>query len=156
MKAMVLRRVVALDDTDAPLEMADLPIPKPAAGEVLVQIAACGVCHTELDEIEGRTPPTVWPIVLGHQAVGVVERLGRGVARHKVGDRVGVGWIFSSSGAADENLSEAFRATGRDANGGYAEYMTVGEDYAYPIPDVFADERAAPLLCRRGRLPRCG
>jgi propanol-preferring alcohol dehydrogenase len=147
MKAMILRRVVSLDECESPLELVDLPIPELAAGEILIRVAACGVCHTELDEIEGRTPPTVWPIVLGHQVVATVARIGRGVTRHKVGARVGVGWIYSSTGAADENLSPDFRATGRDTHGGYAEYMTVGEDYAYPIPPVFSDEQAAPLLC---------
>jgi propanol-preferring alcohol dehydrogenase len=107
----------------------------------------CGVCHTELDEIEGRTPPPVLPVVPGHEAVGRVAALGEGVSRHRVGDRVGVGWIHHSSGAIDENLDPAFRATGRDANGGYAEYLTVPAEYAYPIPDVFSDEEAAPLLC---------
>jgi propanol-preferring alcohol dehydrogenase len=87
------------------------------------------------------------PIVLGHQVVGIVEQIGRGVSRHNAGDRVGVGWIFSSTGAADENLDPHFRATGRDANGGYAEFMTIGEDYAYPIPPIFSDIEAAPLLC---------
>jgi propanol-preferring alcohol dehydrogenase len=147
MKAQVLPRIVSLDECDSPLELVDLPTPEPAVGQILIRVAACGVCHTELDEIEGRTPPPWLPVVLGHQVVGHVEKLGRSVTRHRVGDRVGVGWIFSSIGAQDENLSPEFRATGRDANGGYAEFMTVGEDYAYPIPDAFADAQAAPLLC---------
>jgi propanol-preferring alcohol dehydrogenase len=87
------------------------------------------------------------PVVLGHEVVGDVEQLGEGVTRWKLGDRVGVGWIHSSSGEVDENLSPEFRATGRDTNGGYAELMTVPQDYAYPIPDAFSDEQAAPLLC---------
>jgi propanol-preferring alcohol dehydrogenase len=142
-----LPRLVSLDDTDRPLEMVDLPMPKPRAGDVLIRVSVCGVCHTELDEIEGRTSPTIWPIVLGHQVVGVVEQLGRGVTRHKVGKRVGVGWIHTSTGALDENLSPEFRATGRDVNGGYAEYMTIGEDYAYSIPNALTEIEAAPLLC---------
>jgi propanol-preferring alcohol dehydrogenase len=79
--------------------------------------------------------------------VGRVDKLGVGAARFRIGDRVGVGWIHSSSGAEDENLSPCFCATGRDADGGYAEYMTVPEGYAYPIPAVFSDVEAAPLLC---------
>ncbi len=144
---MLLSKIVSLDDEDAPLEPVDLPVPTPASGELLVQVATCGVCHTELDEIEGRTVPPSLPVVPGHEVVGRVERLGTGVRQHDVGDRVGVGWIHSSNGAADENLSADFRATGRDVNGGYAEYMTVPEAYAYPIPEVFSDEQAAPLLC---------
>ena len=147
MRAMALPRIVSLDTVDAPLELVELPAPEPALGEVLIRVAACGVCHTELDEIEGRTPPPHLPVVPGHQVVGRVAGAGPGVSRLSVGDRVGVGWIHASSGAADENLSPAFRATGRDVDGGYAELMTVGEDYAYPIPDVFTDVEAAPLLC---------
>ena len=147
MKAMILPKIVSLDQVEAPLELVDLPVPDPRPGEILVRVAACGVCHTELDEIEGRTAPAKLPVVLGHEVVGRVERLGQGAARFRRGERVGIGWIFSSTGAPDENLSPEFRATGRDANGGYAQYMTVGENYAYPIPDVLSDEQAAPLLC---------
>jgi propanol-preferring alcohol dehydrogenase len=87
------------------------------------------------------------PIILGHEVVGRVAGLGSGATKFREGDRVGVGWIHSSSGDAHENINPEFRATGRDADGGYAEFMTVPEDYAYPIPDVFSDEHAAPLLC---------
>lgn len=147
MRAMVLKRIISLDESDGPLELVDLPTPTPAAGEVLVRVAACGVCHTELDEIEGRAPPPTLPVVLGHEIVGRVEALGEGTHRHRVGDRVGIGWIHSSSGQADENLSPAFRATGRDVHGGYAEYTTAPQDYAYPLPEQFSDVEAAPLLC---------
>jgi alcohol dehydrogenase, propanol-preferring len=147
MRAMVLRRTVSLTETDAPLEHVELPAPEPQPGEVLIRVAACGVCHTELDEIEGRTAPPRLPVVLGHEVVGHVARTGTGVTRLSEGARVGVGWIHWSSGAPDENLSPEFRATGRDVNGGYAEFMTVPQDYAYPIPDSFSDAEAAPLLC---------
>jgi alcohol dehydrogenase, propanol-preferring len=147
MRAMVLRKIVALDQTDTPLELVDLPIPEPRPNEVRIRVATCGVCHTELDEIEGRTPPPQLPVVLGHEVVGCVDRVGDGVTKLKEGTRVGVGWIHSSSGGLDENLSPAFKATGRDVNGGYAEYMTVPEEYAYPIPKSFSDAEAAPLLC---------
>jgi len=112
-----------------------------------VKVSACGVCHTELDEIEGRTAPPQLPIIPGHEVIGRVEKCGAQSQKFKPGDRVGVGWIYSSNGGEDENLSPDFRATGRDANGGYAEYMTVGEKYAYDIPSIFSDEEAAPLLC---------
>ncbi|MBC9889738.1 MAG: alcohol dehydrogenase catalytic domain-containing protein [Opitutae bacterium] len=147
MRAMILPKIVSLDDTEEPLRLADLPRPIPRAREILIQVSACGVCHTELDEIEGRVMPPILPIVPGHQVVGRVVEKGKRVTRHKLGDRVGVGWIHSSTGEKDENLSERFCATGCHANGGYAEYMKVGEHYAYPLPEVFGDAEAAPLLC---------
>jgi propanol-preferring alcohol dehydrogenase len=113
----------------------------------------CGVCHTELDEIEGRTPPPRLPVVPGHQVVGRVAALGDGATRYRVGDRVGVAWIYSACGECErcqnsfENLCDAFRATGRDADGGYAELMTVPDAFAYAIPDSLDDASAAPLLC---------
>jgi propanol-preferring alcohol dehydrogenase len=153
MRAMVLRRVTSLEDSDAPLEQDRLPDPVPAAGEVLVRVLACGVCHTELDEIEGRTPPPHLPVVPGHEVVGRVEALGPKSSLHSVGDRVGVGWIYSSCGkcehclAGEENLCPRFKATGRDVNGGYAEYVAAPEGSAHPIPDYLSDAEAAPLLC---------
>lgn len=147
MRAMVLPKIVNLHECATPLELRELPRPEPQAGEIRIRVAACGVCHTELDEIEGRTPPPKLPVVLGHEVVGCVDQLGAGVTQHKPGDRVGVGWIHSSDGTKSENVSDAFRATGRDVNGGYAEFMTVPEAYAAPIPDVFSDAEAAPLLC---------
>ena len=153
MKAMVLNEVCDLKENRHPLQLQELPMPIPAEKELLVKISACGVCHTELDEIEGRTPPSRFPMVLGHQVVGRVEKTGPNAGRHKTGDRVGVAWIYSACGdcgfcrQGEENLCEEFRATGRDAHGGYAEYMTVPEDFAYYIPNVFSDSQAAPLLC---------
>jgi propanol-preferring alcohol dehydrogenase len=119
----------------------------------LLKVLACGVCHTELDEIEGRTRPARLPIILGHQVVGRVEEMGKGAGNFKKGDRVGVAWINSACGVCGfcrsgrENLCADFWATGRDADGGYAEYMTVGQDFAFDIPGVFSDVEAAPLLC---------
>ena len=108
------------------------------------------MCHTELDEIEGRTPPPRLPVIPGHEVVGTVDTLGPGAARFEVGDRLGVGWIHRSSGSLTENIDPEFIATGRDVNGGYAEFMTVPEEYAHPIPEQFSDEQAAPLLCAGG------
>ena len=150
MRAMLLKSTASLDDRPEPLQLTDLPLPEPGAGELLIEVHACGVCHTELDEIEGRTRPPAFPVIPGHEAVGRVAGLGPDCRRHAVGDRVGVGWIHSSDGSPEENISAAFRATGRDANGGYAEYMTVPERYAYPIPEAFSDTEAAPLLCAGG------
>jgi len=150
MKAMLLKRIVSLQDDPEPLTLEDIPAPEPAPDEVLIRVSACGVCHTELDEIEGRTPPSVWPMIPGHEVIGRVAKTGDRVTKLEVGDRVGVGWIFKSTGDDDENISDAFVATGRDANGGYAEFMTAHEQYAYRIPDCFTDYEAAPLLCAGG------
>lgn len=153
MKAMVLRKLSKVAEGTTPLEAADLPDPRPGKGEILIRVTTCGVCHTELDEIEGRTPPPRLPVVPGHQVVGRVAAHGEDASLHRLGDRVGVGWIYSSCGhceyclRGEENLCAEFRATGRDANGGYAEYMVVPEAYATPIPKSFADLEAAPLLC---------
>jgi propanol-preferring alcohol dehydrogenase len=136
-----------MNAVDDPLTLTDLPRPVPANDEILIEVSACGVCHTELDEIEGRTPPPVLPVVPGHEVVGTVVEIGAGCHRYSVGSRVGVGWIHSSDGTDTENIRDEFRATGRDVNGGYAEFMTVPETYAYPIPVEFSDTVAAPLLC---------
>jgi propanol-preferring alcohol dehydrogenase len=150
MKAMVLKKVSAIEKE--PLEMMDLPDPVPGAKEILVKVSACGVCHTELDEIEGRLPPRI-PIILGHEVVGRVESLGSGAKKFKLGDRVGIAWIHSACGKCrfcqegNENLCLGFKGTGCHANGGYAQYTAVSEDFAYLIPERFSDSEAAPLLC---------
>jgi propanol-preferring alcohol dehydrogenase len=150
---MILRQIRDMGENPRPLELTDLPVPEPATNELLVKVLTCGVCHTELDEIEGRTPPSFLPVVLGHQVVGTVEAMGRDVTTHAIGDRVGIAWIHSACGACEfcltgtENLCKQFKATGRDANGGYAEFMTVPEGYAYDIPKKLTDLEAAPLLC---------
>jgi propanol-preferring alcohol dehydrogenase len=147
---MVLTRTGPVSETS--LEMRELVVPEPNPGHILVRVTACGVCHTELDEIEGRLAVRV-PVVPGHQVVGRVESPGPGASRYKQGDRVGVAWIHSACGrcsfcqAGNENLCDDFRGTGCDADGGYAEYMTVPEASAYPIPEAFSDVQAAPLLC---------
>jgi propanol-preferring alcohol dehydrogenase len=167
MKAMLLREIAPLKQNESPLSFADIPEPKVGAGEVLLRVARCGVCHTELDEIEGRTPPSELPVVLGHQVVGVVEgiqtlpilELPNQSHRQETldaihtGQRVGVAWIASACGhcayclSGQENLCPEFKATGRDINGGYAEYLTVRADFVHPIPDSISDSEAAPLLC---------
>jgi propanol-preferring alcohol dehydrogenase len=153
MKAMVLTQISNLADNQTPLEMVELPLPVPERTEVLIRVSTCGVCHTELDEIEGRTPPPHFPVVPGHQVVGRVEAVGEGARIFGGGEQVGVAWIYSACGkcefclAGNENLCAHFRATGRDVNGGYAEYMTVPEAFAFPVPKTFSDAQAAPLLC---------
>lgn len=153
MKSMIMTGVTDLMINSRPLSEADIDTPEPSEDQILIKISACGVCHTELDEIEGRTPPEIFPRIPGHQVVGRVEKAGDSVTMHKLGDRVGVAWIFSSCGTCEyclcgqDNLCDQFKATGRDADGGYAEYMVIGESYAYPIPKSFTDTEAAPLLC---------
>ena len=153
MKAMILNEVSDLSQVERPLEEADFPVPEPDEGEIRIRVSACGVCHTEIDEIEGRTEPPSFPVVPGHQVVGTVDACGTDAGRFKDGERVGVAWIYSACGNCEycnsgrENLCSSFIATGRDKNGGYAEYMTVPEKYAYPIPDELSDSEAAPLLC---------
>ncbi|MCG6879978.1 MAG: zinc-dependent alcohol dehydrogenase family protein [Deltaproteobacteria bacterium] len=153
MKAMILNRICRFDEDQTPLEMTDFPDPTPADDEILVKVSACGVCHTELDEIEGRTPPPHFPVVPGHEVVGRVVEVGETASRFNVGERVGIGWLHSACGSCrfclsgNENLCRDFKATGRDRNGGYAEYVTVPEASAFPIPEGFSDAEAAPLLC---------
>ena len=153
MKAMVLDKIVRLEENQEPLRLSQLKDPSPDEGEVLIKVSACGICHTELDEVEGRTPPSHFPMVLGHQVVGKIAGLGTHAKHFHNGDRVGVAWIFSACGtckfcrAGNENLCPSFLGTGRDAYGGYAEFMTVHEDFCYPIPEQFSDVEAAPLLC---------
>jgi propanol-preferring alcohol dehydrogenase len=153
MKAMILKSITDLELNEYPLVMTDMPDPVPGDNEVLIKVRACGVCHTELDEIEGRTPPPVFPVIPGHQVIGKVAAAGRNVKKIKSGDRIGVAWIYSSCGkckfclSGHENLCPEFKATGRDADGGYAEYMTVSENFTHSIPEIFTDSQAAPLLC---------
>ena len=153
MKGWILKKIGDLRKEESPLELVDIPIPPFGPGEILIKVSCCGVCHTELDEIEGRTAPPDLPMILGHQVVGHVSDQDANATRFKVGDRVGVAWIFSSCGscefcvAGNENLCSAFKGTGRDAPGGYAEYMTIDEKFAYRIPETFSDVEAAPLLC---------
>jgi len=151
MKAMVLKKTMPIEQK--PLQMVDLPEPHPGHNEILVKVSVCGCCHTELDEIEARLPPPKLPIVLGHQVVGTVADAGKDVTKFKPGERLGITWLYSSCGKCDfcrtgnENLCSEAKWTGKDVNGGYAQYMIIGEDFAYPIPPQFSDSQAAPLLC---------
>ncbi len=150
MKAQVLKKIAPIEDK--PLQLLDAPIPQPKDGEVLVKVSVCGVCHTELDEIEGRLS-TKLPVILGHQIIGRVAGLSSGASRFKIGDRVGIAWIYSACGKChfclqgNENLCADFKSTGCDADGGYAEYVVISEKFAFPIPERFTDVQAAPLLC---------
>ena len=164
---MILETLGEVKPPQAPLRLVQSPEPALVPGEVLLRVVRCGVCHTELDEIEGRTPPPQLPIILGHQVVGVIEgvqNLQTLDSPHesqrletldsvRIGQRVGVAWIASACGqcqfclSGQENLCAEFKATGRDINGGYAEYMSVRADFVHPIPESISDSEAAPLLC---------
>jgi alcohol dehydrogenase, propanol-preferring len=136
-----------------PLALQDLPEGIPGRAEILVRVAACGVCRTDLHVIEGDLPPRLLPLVPGHQAVGRVVACGPGASRFRPGDRVGIAWLRETCGscsycrAGRENLCGASRYTGWDAHGGYADSAIVREAFAYPIPASFSDAEAAPLLC---------
>ncbi|GAB4499086.1 MAG: zinc-dependent alcohol dehydrogenase family protein [Anaerolineales bacterium] len=147
MKAMLLESLGDVNPLRPPLKLVQHPEPTLNPGEALLRVTRCGVCHTELDEIEGRMPPPQLPIILGHQVIGIIEE-----GANK-GQRVGVAWIASACGECDfcksgrENLCPQFKATGRDIHGGYAEYMKVRADFVHPIPTSLSDSEAAPLLC---------
>ena len=153
MKAMQLQRISSLAENLAPLIPVEITQPRPGRCEVLIKVSVCGVCHTDLDEIEGRTSPPRFPVVPGHQVVGRVEETGSGVSAVRTGERVGVAWIYSACGGCrfcregNENLCPGFMATGRDADGGYAEYMVAREDFVHRIPEMIPDVKAAPLMC---------
>ena len=151
MKAVVLNKTSPIEEK--PLEVTDLPPPTVADDQILVKVSVCGACHTDLDEVEGRLKPTKLPIVLGHQVVGTVADKGKAVTKFNVEDRVGITWLYSACGKCNfcqrgnENLCGEAEWTGKDVNGGYAEYMVISEDFAYLLPERFSDSEAAPLLC---------
>jgi len=136
-----------------PLTLTERELPRPGQGEILLRVAACGVCHTDLHIVEGDIHPPELPRVPGHQVVGVVDAFGEGVDTFQQGDRVGVPWLFSACGQCEfcrlgqENLCPNARFTGFHVDGGYAEYMLADSRYALPLPDSISDEQAPPLLC---------
>jgi len=169
MRAMILDEIGPIDSS--PLRLVELPIPEPPPGHVRLKVSCCAICRTDLHVIEGDLPQQKLPIVPGHQVVGTVDALAPGCERLQLGQRVGVAWLRHTCGdcefctAGKENLCESTRFTGYHADGGYAEYATVPEAFAYEIPDAFGDIEAAPLLCagiigyralRRAELPRGG
>ena len=153
MKAMVLRGTHDLFKNDAPLELLEFPAPEPTEGEVLIRVLACGVCHTDMDEVEGRVVPPSLPIIPGHQVIGVVKEPGLEVRDLKVDDMVGVAWIGGACGecaycrSGRENLCRDFIATGRDRDGGFAEFMVADAGFVHPIPQEMDPVKTAPLLC---------
>ncbi len=153
MRAMVIDRICSLKKESEPLSLRDMPKPDANSGKVLLEVAVCGVCHTEIDEIEGRTPPPRLPMIPGHQVVGRIADIGTGDHGLRAGQRVGVAWIHSACGKCSfcrsgaENLCPDFVATGRDAAGGYAEFMLADPAFVHPLPESMDDEAIAPLLC---------
>lgn len=169
MRAQVLTAQAPIDA--APLQLRELPDPLPGPGEVRVRVRACGLCRTDLHVIEGDLPPAKLPLIPGHQVVGIVDALGTGASRFARGDRVGIAWLRYTDGdcpfcrRGEENLCPRSRYTGWHADGGFAERALIHESFAYRIPDRFADDEAAPLLCAgiigwralaRSRLPDGG
>lgn len=148
---MVLHQPDAIETSPLVLEEREQPVS--AADELLVRIRACGVCRTDLHVCEGDLPPKHPSIVPGHEIVGVVERVGASCERFSAGDRVGIAWLRETDQTckfcrrARENLCPNARFTGWDRDGGYAEFATIREGYAYALPDAIDDEHAAPLLC---------
>ena len=151
MRAAVLEHPRAIDES--PLVLREVPVPEPATGQLRVRISCCALCHTDLHVIEGDLPPHKLPLIPGHQIVGTVEKLGVRATSFKIGDRVGIPWLYRTDQSCDfcrrglENLCEHGQFTGYDADGGYAEFTVVDEQFAYLLPSGFPDENAAPLLC---------
>jgi len=153
MRAMQIHETGRLSSTYSGLSLGQVPVPEPGLGEVLIKIDACGVCHTEVDEIENRTPPSRLPMIPGHQVVGRVVSAPGNYSGNQVGRRVGVAWIYSACGSCGyckrghENLCHRFVACGRDHAGGYAEYMTAPLEFVHEIPPSLETTQVAPLLC---------
>jgi propanol-preferring alcohol dehydrogenase len=153
MRALRIWKLGEVLDLAAPVAMETIVIPRPGYRQILLRVHACGVCHTEIDEIEGRSPPPRLPMTPGHQVVGTVVEEGPGCFKHLTGQRVGVAWIHSACGHCEfcrsgrENLCPDFVACGRDVPGGYAEFMVADENYVHLIPDSISDAGATPLLC---------
>lgn len=148
---MVLEEQAPIEEQ--PLEMREVDRPEPGPGRIRVKVSACGLCHTDLHTVEGDLELHKQPIIPGHQIVGTVDALGEGTGRFQPGDRVGMAWLHEACGECEycrmgmENLCEDALFTGWDVDGGYAEYTTVGEQWAYPIPAGIGDVEATPLLC---------
>jgi len=151
MKAALLLKPSPIETQ--PLVLTDYPVPKPGPKEILIRVKVCGLCHTDLHTVEGELALPRLPLIPGHQIVGLVEGKGKEARRFREGDRVGVPWLHSTCGKCEycregnENLCDEARFTGLHADGGYAQYCVVGQDFACPIPKEYPDLQAAPLLC---------
>ncbi|MCS7232597.1 MAG: zinc-dependent alcohol dehydrogenase family protein [Synergistetes bacterium] len=153
MKAWIIHRITEVSSDPEPLKLIETEDPQIGEDEILIKVKACGICHTEIDEIEGRALPTILPVIPGHQVAGEIIQVGRKVGKFKIGDRAGAGWIYSSCGKCEfclkdlENLCPEFKATGKDAHGGYAELFKIKEAFAFNLPNNLTYEEVAPLFC---------
>jgi alcohol dehydrogenase, propanol-preferring len=151
MKAQVLQKPAPIET--GPLQLTDVPAPIPPAGHILVEVSVCAVCHTDLHVVEGELPGSILPVIPGHQVVGKIAAVSSQIAKFQPGQRVGIPWLHETCGSCEyclrgqENLCEAARFTGYTAQGGYAEFITVPESFAFLLPDSYSDIDAAPLLC---------
>ncbi|MBA7639754.1 putative alcohol dehydrogenase AdhA [subsurface metagenome] len=151
MKAWVLEKQAAIETK--PLSLQELPVPEVEEGEIRVKVHACGACRTDIHVAEGDLPLRKSPLILGHQVVGVVDEIGRGVTKFKVGNRAGIAWLNSSCGhckfcrSERENLCPQAKFTGWNADGGYAEYATVSQDFAFHLGESLSFVETAPLMC---------
>jgi propanol-preferring alcohol dehydrogenase len=151
MKAIVLEKQQYLEEN--PLRLKDVPIPEPEDDEIRIKINVCGACRTDLHIVEGELPAHKMPVIIGHQIVGRVDKLGKRVSKWKIGDRVGVPWLYKTRGkckyckSGKENLCDNAMFTGYDANGGFAQYTVISQDFAYELPENYSDTEVAPLLC---------
>lgn len=151
MEAMRLQRPAEVEQE--PLTPVDQDVPEPGEGQVRLRVQVCGVCHTDLHTVEGDLDLPELPVTPGHQIVGTIDAVGRGASRYEEGERVGVAWLYRTCGechycrSGQENLCPNAQFTGLHADGGYAQYMVVDEEFAYPLPDAFSDAEVSPLLC---------
>lgn len=151
MKAIVLEKQQYLEEN--PLRLKDVPTPEPKDDEIRININICGACRTDLHIVEGELPAHKMPVIIGHQIVGRVDKLGKSVNKWKLGDRVGVPWLYKTCGkckyckSGKENLCDNAMFTGYDANGGFAQYTVISQDFAYQLPENYSDLEVAPLLC---------
>ena len=148
--------IVAEQDNieDKPLRLVDIPVPQPKPNQVRIKVLFCGICRTDIHIAEGDLPLRKSPIILGHEVVGVVEKVGRDVSKFQVGDKAGVSWLNSACGhckyclAGEENYCKSFKATGWDEDGGYAEYITIEADFAVYLAGISLElAEILPLLC---------
>ncbi len=151
MKAIVLEEQRKLEEH--PLKLKDIPMPEPKNEEIRIKINVCGACRTDLHIVEGELPAHKMPLIIGHQIVGIIDKLGNNVSAWKIGDRAGIPWLYKTCGtckyckAGKENLCDNALFTGYDVDGGFAEFTVVHQDFAYHLPENYSNQEVAPLLC---------
>lgn len=152
-KGIEMMRAMVLEKPGLPLQLRQVPVPQPGAGQLLIRVSACGVCRTDLHIVDGELPDPRLPLIPGHEIVGEVVRCGQGVDRYRPGQRVGVPWLGYTCGvcgycrSGQENLCDRPQFTGYTLDGGFAEYAVADQRYCFEIPEEYSDVAAAPLLC---------